>query len=53
MIERTVADGCEPLPDLDQHSLEDLLLQLVGSDHRATRECLYEALRLKLAGFEE
>jgi hypothetical protein len=42
-----------PVNDLDQHSLEDLLIQLTTADDRPTREMLYELIRLKLEGFEE
>lgn len=53
-VERLVAEGVEmPVADLDSHTIEDLLLQLCQNDHRQIREALYEALRLKLAGFEE
>src|SRR5262245_56374046 len=53
-VERLRAQGVnEPIAELDRASIEDLLLQLVQCDYRATRECLYEALNLKLAGFEE
>ncbi len=52
-IEQLQADGTAPLHDLDDHSLVDLLLQLVQSDNRPLRELLYESLRLKLKDFEE
>jgi hypothetical protein len=52
-IEQTEMQGASAINDLDQHTVEDLLLQLTGCDNRAVRECLYEALRLKLEGFEE
>lgn len=43
----------QPVNDLEQHSLEDLLIQLTENDSRPTREMLYELIRLKLEGFEE
>src|SRR5262245_24830772 len=52
-IEQLRSEGVEPVNDLDRHTVEDLLLQLAGSDNRAERECLYEVLRLKLADYEE
>lgn len=53
-IEAARAAGvAEPINDLDRYTVEDLLLQLTQCDHRATRECLYEALREKLRGYEE
>jgi hypothetical protein len=53
-IERLQREGVNPpVVDLDGYSVEDLLLQMVGSDNRAERECLLEVLRLKLAGYEE
>jgi hypothetical protein len=52
-IEAMQAQGVEPVNDLDDHTVEDLLLQLTGADNRALREILYETLRLKLKGFEE
>jgi len=54
MLEQRLNEGINPpVDDLDSHSVEDLLLQLIGSDNRAERECLFEVLRLKLAGYEE
>lgn len=53
-IERLRAEGVDPpVRDLDDHSIEDLLLQLCQCDQRAVREALYETVRLKLDGFEE
>lgn len=42
-----------PVNDLDEHSLEDLLIQLTENDARPTREMLYELIRVKLEGYEE
>ncbi|MCI0638473.1 MAG: hypothetical protein L0Y72_14185 [Gemmataceae bacterium] len=52
-IEQNVGNGLPAVNDLDDHSIEDLTLQLVASDNRSVREVLYETLRLKLAGLEE
>jgi hypothetical protein len=50
-IEQAQAAGV-PILELEQYTVEDLLIWLTGSDSRAERECLYEIARLKLAGFE-
>ena len=42
-----------PISDLDAFTIEDLLLRITRSDDRLEREFCYEALRLKLNGFEE
>lgn len=52
-VEEGRAIGQDPIPTLGQHSVEDLLIQLTEADSRPLRECVYEALHLKLAGFEE
>lgn len=53
-IERLRAEGVDPpVRDIDDHSVEDLLLQLCQCDQRAVREALYETVRLKLDGCEE
>ena len=52
-IEQLQAQGIPPVNDLDNHTLEDLLLQLTGCPDRAIRECIYETLVLKLKGLEE
>ena len=53
-LETIIAGGqYPPINDLDQHSIEDLLIQLTECDDRPTREILYETLRLKIEGFEE
>jgi hypothetical protein len=53
-IERLQNEGVNPpIDDLDQHTVEDLLIQLVQHDQRHVREALYECLRFKLDGFEE
>jgi hypothetical protein len=54
LIEQAARDGvAQPIQDLDRVTIEDLLLQLVANDARAEREVLFEAIRLKLSGFEE
>lgn len=54
LIEQCQAAGApSPVSDLDNFALEDLLLQLVQCGDRGTREGLYEAVRLKLEGYEE
>lgn len=53
-LERLTAEGVNPpIVDLDSHSVEDLLIQLVQTDCRMTREAIFEAVALKLAGLEE
>ena len=52
-VERSLAEGGPGVNDLDRYSVEDLLLQLTQTGDRPTRECLFEALTLKLSGFEE
>jgi len=56
MIEQIRAEGIDPpIHDIDGTTLEDLLLKLVGSDHRGSREALYEAVKVKMdrCGFVE
>lgn len=52
-IERQVAAGEPAIADIDQYTVEDLLIQLVNCDQRGIREALYEAVKLKLDGLEE
>lgn len=53
-LETLIRNGVNPpVHDLDEHSIEDLLLRLVACDERMMRESLYETIKLKLAGFEE
>ena len=53
-IERLRAEGIDPpIHDIDDITLEDLLLQITQCDQRAIREALYETLREKLRGYEE
>lgn len=55
LLERQRAEGLEVFHDLDEFTLEDLLLRLVGTTDHATREVLYEGIVAKLAaqGFIE
>lgn len=54
LIEQCQAAGApSPIADIDNYTTEDLLVRLVQCHHAATREGLYEAVRLKLEGFEE
>lgn len=53
IVEQLQSAEAEPFNDLDRYSIEDLILQVVTCDDRATREALGEGLRLKLANFEE
>lgn len=53
-IEKLQAEGIDPpVVDLDRTTVEDLLIQLTQCDQRAIREVIFEALKLKLAGYEE
>lgn len=52
-VERLQAEGVTPVHDLDDHTLEDLLLQIAQADNRMLREALLESINLKLRHFEE
>ena len=54
-VESAAREGIDTFIDLDEYTLEDLLLHLTGTDNREIRETLYLACRRKMAdlGFRE
>ena len=50
LIEQAKNDGNEaPIGDLDQFSIEDLLIQIAENEVRNVREALLESIRLKMS----